>query len=58
VTAAVGLIRSLSWQSQGAINASGADYDAPGARDYTAEVDVAFGARDIAAPLHGALNGA
>jgi hypothetical protein len=36
--AAVGLIRSLLWQSKGAINASGADYDAPGARDYSAEV--------------------
>jgi DNA replication protein DnaC len=36
--AAVGLIRSLLWQSKGAINASGADYDASGARDYSSEV--------------------
>ena len=34
VGAAVGLIRSPLWQSQGAISASGADYDAPCARDY------------------------
>jgi hypothetical protein len=32
---AVGLIRSLLWQSKGGDHVSGADYDAPGARDYS-----------------------
>ena len=52
--AVVGLVRSLLWQYKGAINASGADYDAPGARDYSAEGHIDFDARDIPAPLHGA----
>jgi len=56
--AAVGLIRSLLCPSKGAINASGADYNAPGARDYSAQGHVDFGARDIPAPSHGALDGA
>jgi DNA replication protein DnaC len=33
-----GLFRSHLWQSKGAIDASGASYDAPGARDYSTEV--------------------
>ena len=41
----------------GAIHASGADYDAPGARDYSAEGRVGFSARDFPASRHAAFDG-
>src|SRR5271155_4624891 len=56
--AAVGPIRSLLWQTQRRIDASGADYDAPCARDYSAEVFIGFDARDRPPARHGALDGA
>src|SRR5271155_4316808 len=43
---AVGLIRSPLWQPQRRIDASGADWDARCARDYSAEVRVDIDARD------------
>src|SRR5271169_6996641 len=56
--AAVGLIRSPLWQAQRRIDASGANWNARCARDYSAEVFVGIDARDRAAAWHGALDGA
>jgi transposase len=56
--AAVGLIRSLLWQPQRRIDASGADWNARSARDYSAEGFRRIDARDRAAAWHGALDGA
>jgi hypothetical protein len=43
---------------KGAIGASGADHDAPCARDYSAEVFLRFDTRDRPSAWHGALDGA
>src|SRR5271166_4094390 len=56
--AAVGLIRSLLWQAQRRIDASGADWDARCARGYSAEVCVGVDARDRPSAWSGALDGA
>src|SRR5271155_3551308 len=56
--AAVGLIRSPLWQPQRRIDASGADWDARCARDYSAEVFVGIDARDRPPAWPGALDGA
>src|SRR5271155_5402530 len=56
--AAVGPVRSLLWQPQRRIDASGADWNARCARDYSAEVFRRIDARDRAAAWHGALDGA
>ena len=56
--AAVGLIRSPLWQPQRRIDASGADWNARCARDYSAEVLRRIDARDRPAAWHGALDGA
>src|ERR1700693_6058652 len=54
--AAVGLIRSPLWQPQRRIDASGADWDARCARDYSAEVFVGIDARDRPPAWHRSLD--
>src|SRR5271169_3760064 len=54
--AAVGLIRSPLWQPQRRIDASGADWDARCARDYSAEVFRLVDARDRPPAWHRPLD--
>src|SRR5271169_1970143 len=56
--AAVGLIRSPLWPPQRRIDASGANWNARCARDYSAEVFRRIDARDRPAARHGPIDGA